>query len=140
MTTSIEFDTFLPQPPAGVWRALTDPELLSAWLMPNDFRPEVGHDFSFWTVPGEEFDGVVHCHVLRLEPERLLTISWIGGPGLDTTVTWRLRPEGTGTRLFLTHAGFDPADERQQSVRRLLGGGWRGHLAERLAQVVAGRA
>ena len=24
----------------------------------------------------------------------------------DTTITWRLEPEGTGTRLFLVHAGF----------------------------------
>jgi uncharacterized protein YndB with AHSA1/START domain len=28
---SMEFD--LPHPPAKIWRALTEPELLAAWLM-----------------------------------------------------------------------------------------------------------
>ena len=31
-----EYD--LPYPPEKVWRALTEPELLAAWLMPNDIQ------------------------------------------------------------------------------------------------------
>jgi hypothetical protein len=57
--------------------------------------------------------------------------------GLDTTVTWRLAPEGSGTRLFLAHEGFDDTDPGQQAVRRILGQGWRGHLPRRLQQVLA---
>jgi uncharacterized protein YndB with AHSA1/START domain len=40
-----EFD--VPQAPALVWRALTERELLAAWLAPNDLCPEVGARFRF---------------------------------------------------------------------------------------------
>jgi uncharacterized protein YndB with AHSA1/START domain len=39
---AIEVGQFLAQPPDRVWHALTDPDLLARWLMPNDFRPAVG--------------------------------------------------------------------------------------------------
>jgi uncharacterized protein YndB with AHSA1/START domain len=138
---AIRTDTFLRHPRERVWQALADPELLAAWLMPNDFRPEVGHRFTFRTtpVPGHGFDGVVHCRVLAVEPPRLLRISWASS-GVDTTVTWRLEPEGGGTRLFLEHEGFDEGDPRQQAVQRVLGGGWRGHLVRRLEETLAALA
>ncbi len=131
---AIETDSFLPHPPAAVWRALTDPALLAQWLMPNDFEARIGHHFTFRAVPapGADFDGIVHCEVLDLRPEELLQISWCGGPGLNTTVTWRLAREGRGTRLFLTHDGFDEADPGQRRVMDILGGGWTGHLRARL--------
>jgi uncharacterized protein YndB with AHSA1/START domain len=139
VTASIRTDAFLPHPIEKVWRALTDPRLLADWLMPNDFQPRVGHHFMFRAdpVPDQNFDGVVHCQVLALEPYQLLRISWANGVGLDTTVTWRLAPEGSGTRLFLAHEGFDDTDQGQQAVRRILGQGWRGHLPRRLQQVLA---
>jgi uncharacterized protein YndB with AHSA1/START domain len=123
---TIHVDEFLAHPPARVWKALTDPVLLAKWLMPNDFRAVVGHRFTFLTDPRPNvgFDGVVHCEVLAVEPERLLRISWRGGT-LDTTVTWTLAPEGRGTRLFLEHDGFDPDDPTQQFSRRIMDGGWR---------------
>ena len=63
---SIEVDEFLPRPPGRVWQALTDPALLARWLMPNDFKPVVGHAFTFRTepVPRHGFDGIVACEVL----------------------------------------------------------------------------
>jgi uncharacterized protein YndB with AHSA1/START domain len=136
---TIRADEFLAHPPARVWRALTDPDLLARWLMPNDFRPVVGHTFTFVTDPrpGAGFDGVVHCEVLALEPERRLSISWRGGP-LDTTVTWTLVPEGRGTRLFLVHDGFDPDDPAQQRTAKILGQGWRSNVLAALERVLAG--
>ena len=130
---TIHVDQFLAHPPARVWRALTDPVVLARWLMPNDFEPVVGHRFTFRTEPRPEagFDGVTHCQVLEIEPERLLRISWRGGP-LDTTVTWRLVAEGRGTRLLLEHDGFDPDDPAQQLARRIMGGGWRSNVLARL--------
>jgi uncharacterized protein YndB with AHSA1/START domain len=131
--TAIETDSFLPYPRDTVWRALTDPALMAQWLMPNDFEPSVGHRFAFETepVPAQGFDGHIECEVLALDPSRELRISWRGGT-LDSTVTWRLEDEGTGTRLFLTHDGFDESDPQQATTMRILGGGWRGHLARRL--------
>jgi uncharacterized protein YndB with AHSA1/START domain len=134
---AIEVDQFLFRPPEHVWHALTDPALLARWLMPNDFQPAVGHRFTFRTepVPQQGFDGIVHCQVLDLEPPRLLRFSWRGGV-LDTVVSWRLVPEGAGTRLLITHDGFDDTDPAQRVTMGIMGGGWRGHLIKRLTAVL----
>lgn len=131
--TAIESDEFLPHSPATVWRALTDSALLSEWLMLNDFEPVVGHRFTFTTdpVPAQGFTGVIDCEVLELDPPRVLKISWASAH-LDTTVEWRLEAEGNGTRLFLTHDGFDESDAAQAITLKILSGGWRGHLLTRL--------
>jgi uncharacterized protein YndB with AHSA1/START domain len=134
---TVRVDEFLPHKPARVWKALTDPDLLAKWLMPNDFRPLVGHRFTFRTDPRPNvgFDGVIHCEVLAAEPERLLRFTWRGGP-LDTMVTWTLVPEGRGTRLFLEHDGFDLDDPAQQFTRRILDGGWRSNVMSALRSVL----
>jgi uncharacterized protein YndB with AHSA1/START domain len=136
---AIHVDEYLAHPPATVWRALTDPDLLAKWLMRNDFRPVVGHRFTFATepVPGTDFDGIVRCEVLTVEPERLLRISWAGGADVSTTVTWRLELEGHGTRLFLDHEGFDPDSPAAQLARRVMGGGWRSRMMPGLQAVLA---
>ncbi|PWR06013.1 ATPase [Micromonospora acroterricola] len=132
---TIRVDQFLPHPPTKVWRVLTDPDLIARWLMQTDFVPVVGHRFTFRTDPRPGFDGIVHCEVLDLDPQRLLRWSWRGG-SLDTAVTWTLVAEGRGTRLFLEHSGFDPDDPLQQRTYALLDGGWRSHVWRRLAKVL----
>lgn len=132
MIASIRTEQFLPHPPARVWRALTDPALQARWLMPSDFRAEVGAHFTFDT--GQW--GKTHCEVLAIEPEQRLHISW-KNPPLDTTVTWTLTPEGTGTRIVVEHAGFDLDDPRQVFAHQGMSGGWAGGIAERLAAVVS---
>jgi uncharacterized protein YndB with AHSA1/START domain len=93
-------------PPERVWRALTDSRALAAWLMPNDFVPEVGHEFQFRTDPAPGFDGIVNCKVLELDPPSAMRWSWRGGP-IDTVVSFRLEPIADGTRLHFEQAGFD---------------------------------
>jgi hypothetical protein len=55
---------------------------------------------------------------------------------LDTVVSWSLAPDGTGTRLLITHDGFDDTDPGQRTVMGILGGGWRGHLIQRLGALL----
>jgi len=135
MTASIKTELHLRASPSRVWRALTDPEQLSQWLMPAELTAQVGGHLSFdagqW--------GIIHGEVLAMEPERLLRISW-RNPPLDTTVTWTLSPEGTGTRLLMEHAGFDLADPRQAMAHGQMGGGWSGHIGPRLRGLVDGEA
>ena len=144
-TRAIMADNHFPQPPEKVWRSLTEPSLLTKWLMPNDIRPVVGHHFTFQApaVPG--WDGVVHCEVLAVEPMRLLQYSWRGGSKdvqgfghyLDTVVTWTLTPATDGgTDLHLVHDGFTPADSIAYSG---MGDGWRtkGPVLARVLEEIA---
>jgi uncharacterized protein YndB with AHSA1/START domain len=134
---TIHADEFLAHPPVRVWRALTDPELLARWLMPNDFKLEVGHRFTFQTtpMPWAKFDGTVKCEVLDFETERMLLISWVGGT-LDTTVTWRLVPEGHGTRVFVEHTGFDLDDPIHALAFKNMGSGWRSDVIPGIGRVL----
>jgi uncharacterized protein YndB with AHSA1/START domain len=115
----IECDEFLPHPPAVVWRALTDPELMARWWAAGDIRPVVGHRFS---VDMGQF-GLQPCEVVAVDPGQMLRYR-MGGGTIDTTVTWRLVPEGTGTRLFVTHAGFDLDSPLGRQAYDAMGKGW----------------
>jgi uncharacterized protein YndB with AHSA1/START domain len=92
-------------PPASVWQALTDAQALSEWMMPNDFKPVVGHKFQFRTNPKPGFDGVTHCKVIEVDPPKTLAYTFTGG-GLDTLVRFRLQATATGTILHIAHTGF----------------------------------
>lgn len=99
---AIRLDHYYAHPPAAVWKALTDPELHARWWAAGDVRPIVGHRFELDMGPW----GKQPCEVVAVEPERLLRYRFSVGR-LDTFLDWRLAPEGEGTRLTLTHEGFD---------------------------------
>ena len=44
--------------------------------MDNDFQPVVGHKFSFRATPMPNWNGVVDCEVLVVEPNQRLSYSW----------------------------------------------------------------
>lgn len=143
--TAIRIADFFPQPPAVVWRALTTPELLAQWLMPNDFEPVVGHRFAFRSQPVEatRYSGVTVCEVLELREPELLVISWQDeseGNDMRTTVTFRLEAYDGGTRLSLAQEGFRADHPNDQMARKIMGGGWGGHLFRRLGELLAERA
>ncbi|MGW5423689.1 SRPBCC family protein [Streptomyces sp. NPDC003943] len=123
---TIRLARFLPHPPAAVWAALTDPELHARWWAAGDVKAVVGHRF---TLDMGNF-GSQPCEVTEAVPERLLAYRFAEG-SLDTTITWRLEPEGTGTRLFLTHAGFDLDSPLGRQAFEGMGHGWP-HVLDRL--------
>ena len=45
-TRAVVIEREFPFPPDRLWRALTQPHLIEAWLMKNDFAPVVGHRFN----------------------------------------------------------------------------------------------
>jgi uncharacterized protein YndB with AHSA1/START domain len=122
----LELDQLVSRPPAAVWRALTEPDLLAAWWVPNDIAPVVGHRFHLDM--GEW--GKQPCEVLEVDPERRILYTF-GSNGW--TLDWRLVPEGRSTRVLLTHAGFDLDDERHRFAFDQMGPGWRDEVLPRLA-------
>jgi uncharacterized protein YndB with AHSA1/START domain len=103
---SVVIERDLPFPPQKIWRALTQPHLIAEWLMNNDFKPVLGHDFKFtadW--------GGVDCKVLTVEPDKTLSYTW-GAYGLESVVTWTLTTTSTGTHLRMEQSGFRPDQEQ----------------------------
>ncbi len=116
-----------PFPPEKIWRALTQPHLIEEWLMTNDFQPAVGRSF---TLRGDW--GSVDCRVLALEPNRLLSYTWLA-MGLESVVTWTLTPSSTGTHVRMEQSGFRPDQERAYQGAQY---GWQAFFGK-LEQVVA---
>jgi uncharacterized protein YndB with AHSA1/START domain len=113
MQKEIKHEWIYEQSPSEVWEYLTQAELIALWLMPNNFKLELGHEFQFTTkpMPELELDGVFHCKVLEIETYRKLLYSWKGGSEngiftLNTICEWKLEPYGKGTKLKLKHSGF----------------------------------
>jgi uncharacterized protein YndB with AHSA1/START domain len=129
-----------PYPPELVWEALTDPDAIREWLMDNDFKPVVGHEFTLRMPPKPGFDGVIRCRVLRVEPPRELVYTWTGGwVKQPTTVTWKLTPTGDGTRLELEHDGLDQGIAGR-ILSWMLGSGWGRMLRRQLPAALAAKA
>ncbi len=108
----------LPDPPAKVWRALTEPELLSRWLLPAAATAD-GH---LRLDAGPGLGGTIDAQVIEAEPPRRLTYRWRGTAlGLDSVVTFDLAPTlPGGTRLRIVHSGFAPqaANRRAANANR----------------------
>lgn len=131
-TQDIVLDEVFPHPAATVWKALTSAQLIGRWLMqPTGFEATEGKVFTFQTTPGGSWDGVIHCRVLEVVPNRRLVYAWKGGhenntgygAPLDTVVTWSLTPVEAGTRIQLVHAGF--VMPRNESAYTVMSGGWK---------------
>jgi uncharacterized protein YndB with AHSA1/START domain len=132
---SIAFEFDLPHSPAKVWRALTDPVLLTEWLLPVvelELELEAGAAFTFKTQPHPGWDGSVNCRVLEIEAQRKLSYTW-DVPFLETVVTFTLTPTESGTRLSLVQSGFKPDQKQNFGGARY---GWR-MMGERLVDVLA---
>lgn len=94
-----------------VWNALTTSEALAEWLMPNDFKPEVGHEcvFRFCAEPGEE-DSLVYVTVAELLPPHYMKWLWRHEQEAgQTTLTFELEAARGGTTLRLRHSGDAPS-------------------------------
>jgi uncharacterized protein YndB with AHSA1/START domain len=119
---SISFEFDLRHSPQKVWRALTDPELLTEWLLPVlDLKLEPGAAFTFTAPPKPGWDGTVNCRFVEIEVQRKLSWKWVVGE-IDTVVTFTLTPTASGTRLSLVQSGFKPHQKQNFGGARY---GWK---------------
>ncbi len=132
-TRSVVIEKVFPHPPEKVWRALTENPLIAQWLMKNDFEPVVGRKFQFRFDPVPNWDGVIDCEVLIIEPQNRLSYTW-SSLGLDSVVLWTLTPAEGGTHLRMEHSGFRPD---QQAAYQGANYGWQNFIGG-LERVVGG--
>ncbi len=78
--------------------------------MENDFQPEVGRKFNFRATPMPNWNGVIDCEVLAVEPNQRLSYTW-SSLGLESVVAWTLTPTKTGTLVRMEQSGFRPDQE-----------------------------
>ena len=134
-TDSISFEFDLHHSPEKLWRALTDPVLLTEWLLPVvGFELAPGTVFTFKTQPYPGWDGTVNCRFVEIDAHRKLRYTW-SVPFLDTVVTFTLTPSALGTRLSLVQSGFTPEQKRESGGARY---GWKmmgGRLVDLLTRI-----
>ena len=97
-------------PPETVYRAWTRD--FDHWFAAEgtlSMQPRVGAPYFFET----HFEGGRHPHYgrfLALVPNERVEMTWMTGDpgtrGAETVVTLEIMPNGTGSRIRLTHAGF----------------------------------
>ena len=120
---TIAFEFELNHAPEKVWRALTQPELLSEWLLPVvNLKLERGAAFTLKAPEKPGWDGTVDCRFIEIEPQRKLSYSWVGGDFIDTVVSFTLTPNASGTRLSLVQSGFRPDQKHNSGGARY---GWK---------------
>ena len=112
-TLTLVIERLFPHPPEKLWRALTESSLLAQWMMENNFEPVVGQRFQFRADPMPNWNGVVDCKVLVVDPPLRLSYTWSptsDGPQMVVLLT--LTPADGGTHLRMEHSGFRP-DQQQ---------------------------
>ncbi|MFE2446127.1 SRPBCC family protein [Streptomyces sp. NPDC059426] len=105
-----------------VWDACTDPRRISRWFLPVSGDLKLGGHY--------QLEGNAGGEILRCEPPRLLTVSWLFGenPGFSE-VEVRLSAEGEERTVFeLEHVAVVPPEMWDRFGPGAVGVGWDGAL------------
>ncbi|GGI47070.1 hypothetical protein GCM10008018_20320 [Paenibacillus marchantiophytorum] len=115
-----------------VWNAVATPDGIAAWFMPNNFKPELGHEFIIEAGPF----GNSPCKVTDISPPNRLSFEW----GKDWTLTFELADVDGKTEFTLIHSGWDvnkvtEFGQPHSVVREIMSQGW-GGIAKALTAYV----
>lgn len=108
-----------------VWSAISTSEALASWFMPNDFKPMIGHKFTFKSKPQGSFDGTVYCEVKELQPPNKLGFTWCGN-NMEQYVSFELKDMNRKIEFTLVHSGWS---EEHAKIREVMYDGW-GYIIE----------
>jgi uncharacterized protein YndB with AHSA1/START domain len=124
--TPVVKEVTIDAPAENIWEAITSKEKMKEWYFDvSDFKPEVGFRFQF-TGGDDEVSYVHHCEVKEVIPGKKLGYSWrYEGIEGDSYVTFELFPEGSSTRVKLTHTGIETfATEDPRFRKESFTAGW----------------
>jgi uncharacterized protein YndB with AHSA1/START domain len=132
----IKKSVVIEAPIQKVWDQVSTAEGIAAWFMPNDFKPEIGHEFHLQSPFGPS-----PCKVTEFDPPNKLSFTW------DTEgwfASFILNDLGGKTEFTLIHGGWKAADEiigkagqKSSVIRDNMSGGWEGIL-QKLKRIVEG--
>ncbi len=137
--TAVRLQRTIAAPPARVYRAWLDPELLQRWLAAGDrsvTRAEVderpGGRFRTWQADATGADaGGFACELVELVPNERIVMNWgfVGpqrrdGPSFDSRLTVTLRPVPDGTELELVHERLEALRAAMPEVAGNVSAGW----------------
>ncbi len=160
MKRTIRLKTVLPYPPEKVWQALTDASHLGDWFMENNIEPRQGHNFTFRMKPQKGWDGITHCEIITIEPQKHIAYTYRGEATgekalacagihsdtadqmtkgiftkLDTVLSFDLEPTCGGTILRMEHSGYSGL--KLVLISLIMQMGWKKQLRKRLPKVLA---
>jgi uncharacterized protein YndB with AHSA1/START domain len=136
---AVQINKTIAAPPASVYRAWLDPELVQRWMVPGDFtasRVEIdarpGGHFGVWHSLGGVDAGGFECEFIELEENRRLVFRWgfvgpdrLDGPIFDSLLTVTLRETDTGsTALTLIHERLEDLARVMPDAADMVGPGW----------------
>jgi len=107
----VEKNLTVAAPIEKVWAALTDPALITEWMLDEDVRVDlrIGGQYRF-------FDGETSGQFTIIQAPTLLEYTWRQRSWpfewADSRVRWELESEGSGTQIRLLHDNFPNEDER----------------------------
>lgn len=159
MTRTIKLKTVLPYTQATVWQALTDSKQLGSWFMENNIEPLPGHYFTFRMNPQKGWDGITHCEIIAVEPQRYIAYTYRGQATgekalacagihsdnadkltkgiftqLDTILSFTLEPTCDGTILSMKQSGYKGL--KLYIVSLIMQMGWKKQLRKKLPKVL----
>ncbi|MDN4593393.1 SRPBCC family protein [Polycladomyces subterraneus] len=118
-----------------VWEAVSTSEGIAAWLMPNDFQPKVGYEFTLQTPFGP-----TPCKVMEIDPPHRLSFAW---GEFGWRVSFELKELEGKTQFTLTHSGWGEPDEtipesglNHSEAHNRMDHGWKSIVTEKLREVV----
>jgi len=126
--STLVFERRFAAPPDRVWRALTEPDEVRAWLAKTELELRPGGSI---VLTFENSPSVMRGTVTEVVEGRVLEYTWHEGRDTESVVRFAIEPDGDGSRLTLTHTFEQIVDLSG------FGAGWHHHL-ELLESRVAG--
>ena len=106
-------------------------------LVPTNFEPEIGRDFTFTGMVEENWDGIIRCKVKEMVKNKRLSFTWNSALiGTDTVVTIELASRGKQTELTLVHSGWDKVLANAEMIRGHHDEGWELRLNQEIKKLV----